>query len=611
MRWTKKFRVLERRSKVQIHFILTWLETILDSLLNWTLPILALVTGGIVIYDVGFNAFYSIDVSIWQLFHWLIILTAIFLILRFIQQLILRGLQIQTLMYLAMAAGFTYLSIESSLYIISSASPHDTLLMAKGLHYGMVLLLSASEISKLAGKIYNRGVSPGAIFAGSFLFFILVGTGLLLLPRCTYQGIQAIDALFMSSSAVCVTGLATIPLDQFTLLGQLVILGLLQIGGLGVMTFAGLLGYSLSGKASFQSQIALKSMIQSNQLSDIVKTVNTIIGISLLFELLGALILFLSAPSGAFSSQFHKMYFAVFHSVSAFCNAGFSTLPNGLANTYFAESYTLLWTIMLLIMLGGMGFPIIFNIYNYILHHCKNGLNLLIFKRPKKYAPRLLNLTSRLALQTSLILLLVGFGFILYLEWNNALQNSTHWFHTITHAMFTSVTTRTAGFNTLDFSAFKLSSILIIILLMWIGASPASTGGGIKTTTFALAILNMASVVRGKTRTEFNRREISDQSIKRSFAVVLISLGIIGLATLGVAIFDFQKGILKILFEVFSAFSTVGLSLGITEQLSNPSKLILSATMFLGRVGTLTLLVAMVKQTNALKYKYPKEEVLL
>ncbi|HZH01271.1 MAG TPA: potassium transporter TrkG, partial [Flavisolibacter sp.] len=178
-------------------------------------------------------------------------------------------------------------------------------------------------------------------------------------------------------------------------------------------------------------------------------------------------------------------------------------------------------------------------------------------------------------------------------------------------SFFGSVTPRTAGFNTVDLSAMTLPTVMIYLLLMWVGASPGSTGGGIKTTTAGVALLNVASVLRGKDRTEFFRSEISHQSIRRAFAVIIMSLLFIGVAVFLIAVNDSEKGLIKIAFEAFSAFSTVGLTLGITPNLSEFSKVVLIITMFVGRVGTITLLVAFIRQSKQLYYRYPKEEITL
>jgi trk system potassium uptake protein len=611
MHWKKKWAIRQRRWMHQLKIAFTSLNYQTQLILNWLLPVFAISAAGIALYDIGFNAFYHIQQQLWVIFHWLSIALSFLLSIKFILMVFDHQKRGPILVYLVFTLAFLYMSFSSSLYVVKSTDPHQTLLISKVLQYGIALLLAVSEISKLAGILYNKGARSSVIFAGSFLFFIGAGAGLLMLPNSTITGIELADAFFMSTSAVCVTGLATIPLSDFTFLGQIIMLGLLQIGGLGVMTFAGLLGHSLAGRSSFQSQLALKDMVSSNHLSNVLQTVNTIIGVSLIFELLGILLLYSTTDSQAFETNGARIYFAIFHSISAFCNAGFSTLPDGLASVSVASNFSMQWVIMILIILGGMGFPILFNVYSFLVHKIKSIGGFLLLQRPKRYAPRLLNLTSRLAMQTSLILIVIGFALYLLLESNHSLRDSHSIFERITTAMFGSVTSRTAGFNTIDFATLQLPTLLVIILLMWIGASPASTGGGIKTTTMAVALLNMVSIIRGKNRTEFNRREISINAIRRSFAVILLSLGIIGLCTLGVSIHDSDKGLLRIVFESFSAFSTVGLSLGITSDLSDLSKIILSITMFFGRVGTLTLMAAMISQSAPLKYRYPTEDILI
>jgi trk system potassium uptake protein len=611
MHWSKKWKVWTRKVQQSLANGTGEFFSVSKPLLSWFIPLLSIAGAGIALYDIGVNPFYKIQEALWLIFHWHIIALAIFIPLRLLKSIIFKEKKRQIIVNLLLSAAIVYIALSGSLYIVNSSSPPNSLLMAKGVQYGFIFLLSSYEISLLIGFIYRKGVSSAAIFVASFLMLILIGTGLLLLPRSSISGIGITDAFFMSTSAVCVTGLATIPLTEFTLLGQIVILILIQIGGLGVMTFAGLLASNLAGQSSFQSQLALKDMISSNQISNVLQNVNTIIGVSFLFEITGMIFIYSTVNPVLFNSEAGRIYFAVFHAISAFCNAGFSTLPQGLATQAFNQNYPMQWVFMALIILGGMGFPIIFNIYKQILYKIRSFLGYFVLHTPKKYAPRLLNLTSKLAIRTTVILLLLGFSFYMIAELEFSLAKIEGTWGKITTAFFGSVTARTAGFNTIDFSSLRLSTLLVIILLMWIGASPASTGGGIKTTTMAIAALNLASVVRGKNRPEYNRREIATVSIRRSFAVILLSLAVIGLCGLGISVNDGEKGLLKIIFESFSAFSTVGLSLGITEQLSSQSKIILCFTMFLGRVGTLTLMASIVRQSAPLKYKYPVEEILI
>jgi trk system potassium uptake protein len=611
MHWKKKWKVWRRRGLQYTTETIYDFFSLISVGMNWAIPFLSISGAGIALYDIGVNPFYHIQNALWLIFHWHIIGLAVLIPLRTIQLFLFKDKKRQIFINILLSIFLIYITLSGSLYIVTSNSPSETLLVAKGIQYGLLFFLAAYEISKLIGLIYRKGVSSASIFVSSFLVLIFSGTGLLLLPRSSIDGIEITDAIFMSTSAVCVTGLATISLTDFTFLGQIIILVLIQIGGLGVMTFAGLLSNSLAGQSSFQSQLALKDMISSNQISNVLQNVNTIIGVSFLFEIAGMFLIYTTANPVHFDSQSERVYFSIFHAISAFCNAGFSTLPDGLATNGFSTNYNMQWVIMLLIVLGGMGFPIIFNLYRQITNNIQSLFGYFLWHTPKRFTPRLLNLTSKLALRTTIILLITGFVFYFLIEFKFSLREIEGMWGKFTTAMFGSVTARTAGFNTIDFSSLRLPSLLIIILLMWIGASPASTGGGIKTTTLAIASLNLASVIKGKNRPEFNRREIGTISIRRAFAVILLSLGVIGLCALGISVNDSDKGLLKIIFESFSAFSTVGLSLGITDQLSSYSKIILSITMFLGRVGTLTLMASIIRQSAPLKYKYPTEEVLI
>ncbi|HZG26700.1 MAG TPA: potassium transporter TrkG, partial [Chitinophagaceae bacterium] len=262
-----------------------------------------------------------------------------------------------------------------------------------------------------------------------------------------------------------------------------------------------------------------------------------------------------------------------------------------------------------LVILGGMGFPIVFNMYRYFKIKTSNLICRIKGAGETQHLPSLIFLNSRLALAVSVVLLLIGFVAYLLFEQGATLQQHPTWTGKIVTSFFGSVTPRTAGFNTVDLTKMNLSTIMIYLLLMWIGASPASTGGGIKTTTAGVAILNMMSILRGRDRTEFFKSEISHNSVRRAFAIIILSLLLIGVSIFFVSINDSDKGLITIAFEVFSAFSTVGLTLGITPSLSVYSKVVLMITMFVGRVGMLTLLVAFIKQSRQLYYRFPKEDI--
>ncbi|HSJ69144.1 MAG TPA: potassium transporter TrkG, partial [Anditalea sp.] len=263
-----------------------------------------------------------------------------------------------------------------------------------------------------------------------------------------------------------------------------------------------------------------------------------------------------------------------------------------------------------LFILGGIGFPIILNIYKYLRYLIIRKFSSIRSSKDLVYMPWILNLNSRIVLVTSTVLLTAGTVLFYAFEYNNTLAEHSEFGKVVT-AFFGAATPRTAGFNSVDTSSLQFSTIMVVFLLMWIGASPGSTGGGIKTSTFAIATVNFMSLARGKDRIEVFKREIAEISVRRAFAIIALSLMVIGTAIFLIASFDSEKDLLPIAFEAFSAYSTVGLSVGITSSLSTSSKLVIIATMFIGRVTMLTLLIAILRNVKHLNYRYPTEEILI
>ena len=458
---------------------------------------------------------------------------------------------------------------------------------------------------------YSRDVfNPAQLFVFSFITIIIIGSLLLMLPNATNGSIDYLDALFTSTSAVCVTGLATLDTEhQFTMLGKSIILILIQIGGLGIMTFASYFAYFFRGVSSFENHLALNEMTSANKLGEVFTTLRKIILVTFAIELTGAVLIFLSLLHTDLPGK-DGIFFSVFHAISAFCNAGFSTLSAGLYEPVIRHNYFLQTVIAFLIIFGGLGFPIVFNATTYIKSKAVNQYRRITGQRDLVRKPWLLSLSSRIILATTAILLLLGWIFFFIFEYNNTLSE-----HSLTGkilvSFFGSVTPRTAGFNSVDMVALSFPTIMIYFLLMWIGASPASTGGGIKTSTFAIATMNFISLAKGKTRIEIFRREISDLTVRRAFALIALSLLVIGVAVFLIAIAENDKNLLGIAFECFSAYSTVGLSLGLTPSLSAFSKAVLIVVMFIGRVSMLTLLLAVVKKEKYKNYRYPSEDILI
>ena len=456
-----------------------------------------------------------------------------------------------------------------------------------------------------------KHTNPATVFVIGFALLIFGGTFLLMLPRATHSGISLIDALFTSTSAVCVTGLIVVDTGSyFTYFGQSIIMILIQLGGIGIMTFTSFFTYFFMGSSSYQSLILLGNLTNENKISEVVNTLKKILVFTFLVEITGFLLIYWNIKYDKALIQNNEFFFCAFHSISAFCNAGFSTLTNSFYEPSYRFNYWLHATIAFLFIIGGIGFPVIINIYNWLKENLITRFFNLFKRKEYIHHAHLFTLNTKLVLSTTFILLVVGTVIIYFLEYNNTLADHKGMGKIIT-AFFTAATPRTAGFNTIDTSAIYIPTVMFVVLLMWIGASPASTGGGIKTSTFTLAIMNIISLVRGKENIQLNRRKIPEISLSRAFAFVFLSLFFIGLIIFILLITEPEKNTTDLIFEVFSAFSTVGLSRGITGDLSSAGKVIITLSMFVGRVGALTFLSSFFRKTSVNNLQYPYEAILI
>ena len=437
-----------------------------------------------------------------------------------------------------------------------------------------------------------------SILALGFLAVILLGTVLLALPIAAKNGqsIGLFDSLFTSTSAVCVTGLVVVDTGTtFSLFGQIVLIVLIQVGGLGFMVFATMLMVMLGRKISIRGRMLIRESMNASSLSDLGSLTRLYLLLSLAIELIGTITLcFRFVPLYGWK---HGTWMALFHSVSAFCNAGFDLFGNYASLTAFSGDPLVLLTVASLIILGGLGFSV-------ILETARN-----------RQGFRNLSLHTRIVLMTTLVLLLAGTVFYWIVERTNAetLAGCSEG-EKILNAFFQSVTMRTAGFNSFDLSGFRDGSKLFSSLLMIIGASPASTGGGIKTTTIAALTLLMLSVVRGESEVNVARRRLSDDISRRALAVAVLFLTTLLTGTLIISLIENGRFPLEdILFEASSAMGTVGVSAIGTPNLSSASRAILLPMMFLGRVGPLTLAVAVAKRQGGLRIasKYPEERIMI
>ncbi|MFW9624577.1 TrkH family potassium uptake protein [Bacteroides graminisolvens] len=487
------------------------------------------------------------------------------------------------------------------------------ILHSKLYHVVVLSVLSLLQLSNGLVRLLGKRTNPSLILAVSFFIIILVGTGLLMLPRCTISGISWVDSLFISTSAVCVTGLTSVDLTTtFTTEGFIVILLLIQIGGLGVMTLTSFFALFFMGNTSLYNQLVVRDMVNSKSLGSLLSTLLYTLGFTLVIETMGMITIWLSIHGTMEMNLEEELAFAVFHSVSAFCNAGFSTLPGNLGNPLMMNNHNLFYALIsILVILGGIGFPILVNLKEIIFYRLKRMTQFLLRKnKVSAKSVQLYNLNTRIVVTMTFLLLAAGTLILLAFEWNHAFAGMSI-AEKCTHAFFNAACPRTAGFSSVDFSLFGIQSILIYILLMWIGGGAQSTAGGIKVNAFAVVILNLAAVIRGSQRVEVHGRELAHDSIRRSNATVVMSLIILFVSIFLLSWLEPTLPLLSLTFEAVSALSTVGSSLNLTPLLQESSKLVIVVLMFVGRVGLITMMLGIVKQKKNTKYKYPSDNIII
>lgn len=487
------------------------------------------------------------------------------------------------------------------------------ILHSKLYHVVVLSVLSLLQLSNGLVRLLGKRTNPSLILAVSFFIIILFGTGLLMLPRCTISGISWVDSLFISTSAVCVTGLTSVDLTTtFTTEGFVVILLLIQIGGLGVMTLTSFFALFFMGNTSLYNQLVVRDMVNSKSLGSLLSTLLYTLGFTLVIETMGMITIWLSIHGTMDMNLEEELAFAVFHSVSAFCNAGFSTLPGNLGNPLMMNNHNSFYVLIsVLVILGGIGFPILVNLKEIIFYRLKRMTQFLLRKnKVSAKSVQLYNLNTRIVVTMTFLLLTVGTLILLAFEWNHAFAGMSI-AEKCTHAFFNAACPRTAGFSSVDFSLFGIQSILIYILLMWIGGGAQSTAGGIKVNAFAVVILNLAAVIRGSQRVEVHGRELAHDSIRRSNATVVMSLIILFVSIFLLSWLEPTLPLLSLTFEAVSALSTVGSSLNLTPLLQESSKLVIVVLMFVGRVGLITMMLGIVKQKKNTKYKYPSDNIII
>ncbi|WP_241254885.1 potassium transporter TrkG [Sphingobacterium sp. DR205] len=475
-----------------------------------------------------------------------------------------------------------------------------------------IYIIFIAELSKSTLFFDNFYFNPTILFVISFLVLILIGTVLLMLPRTTIEApLSFVDALFMATSAVCITGLSVADIStNFSMFGQTVIIVLIQVGGLGIMTFTGFFGYFFSGGFSFKNQLMFGEILGENKVASVIKTLLTMIFITLLFEFLGAILIFSTLEKTNFPNMGSMIFFSIFHSISSFCNAGFSILSGGITNEAYKFNYPFQLALSSLFILGGLGFGIVLNFYTYIKESILLWYHRLVTKKNYKHKAWSFSFNSKLVLLCNAIIIVAATLFFYFLERKNTLSLEKGVDGEWATSFFMANAARSAGYNSIDLSFVGAPTIFLIMVLMWVGASPGSTGGGVKVTTVALSFLNIISLAKGKEYIEIFKRRIASESVNKAFAIILLSFLVVGLSFFVLIFTDPDKSMKDLLFESLSAYTTCGLSLGITPSLSMGGKLIIVVTMLVGRVGMLTLLVAFIKNTTRRNIIFPEEKIL-
>ncbi|MEG0667573.1 MAG: TrkH family potassium uptake protein [Clostridium sp.] len=443
-------------------------------------------------------------------------------------------------------------------------------------------------------KMKKYKFSEVQILAIGFVILIFTGGTILSLPISSANGEYTpfLDALFTATSASCVTGLVTLDTGtHWNLFGQVVIMMLIEIGGLGFMSFATFISVLLGRRITLKNRLVVQESMNAFNIQGLVKMVKYVMGFTFAIQGFGALLL-----STQLVPEFgigKGMFYSVFHSVSTFCNAGFDLFGNFSSLTGYSDNSIILLTISALIAIGGLGFTVLLEIYN--------------FKSVKK-----LSLHTKAVLLITTILIVGGTLAILILEFNNPETLGPMGVKDkIVNSVISSISPRTAGVNSISIPDMTTASLFLTIILMFIGGSPGSTAGGLKTTTFGIIICTLISVIRGREDVELFKRRFPKSLVYKAVSLLLLGSGLVLTVTMILTITEPGEDFISLLYEATSAFGTVGLTTGVTQRLSSIGKIIIIVTMYLGRVGPLTVALAFASRNKRSKFKYPEGKILI
>ena len=486
------------------------------------------------------------------------------------------------------------ISIEDPHVLIRRATSHSFIKLYFIIIQIYIIINGIISLAKARKKWLFFSLNPARILMVSYLLVIMAGVLLLKLPKATYAGITWIDAVFTSTSAVCITGLSTVNISSvFTFEGQVVIMLLIQLGGLGIITLTSFIALFIQKGFRLRNQIIVQEILDNENLSSLASILKAIVSITLISELIGAVGLYMAWKNLGLS-EFDRIFSAIFHSISAYCNAGFSTFSNGFETVGYQFNSVSLIMIMFLIVFGGLGFYT----YSDILHI---GEIRMIRKRG-------LTLQSKIILLGTLVLILTGAMIIWitqYAQWKELSAGKQ-----ILQSFFLSITARTAGFSVVSIRELAIPTLMMIILLMYIGGAPNSTSGGVKMTTVITLLASLRTFVLGKSRVEIGWNTIPMRTVRRAFIVLMVSVILI-FTVLFVLSWTEDQAFFDLLFEIVSAFGTVGLSRGITPDLTTTGRLLIAFVMFAGRIGLFSFAVAMSEVQDDKSYTFPETNIMV
>ena len=488
----------------------------------------------------------------------------------------------------------------------------ERLIYSRRFLYGAMTAFSLLEVSATVSRLAGRRTNPSLLLAGSFLIIILIGSFVLMMPKCTYAGISYVDSLFVSTSAVCICGLTPVDIaTTFTPLGQMMLVVMFEIGGLGIITFTSFFAIFFSGSQSVYNQLLVRDIVYSKTMNGLVPTLLYILSFTLILQAIGAIAIYLTLPAHIAATEIDRIWISVFHAVSGFCNVGFSNVQGGLSNPVLMGGPQAFYLVMsVLVAAGAIGFPVLTNI------RAQMGLWFKRVWRRVNGLPRIpepahaIDLSTKIALTTTVIVFVFGATAFFVLENGNTLRGMPLT-EQVTQSVFNAVMPRSGGFSSVSPSAFLNVTLLLVMLQMWIGGASQSMAGGIKVNTFGVIALNMRAIITQTKGVAAFRRRVATPSIRRANAVVTLS--VITVVVFAVTLLTLEPALSSkwVFFETFSATFNVGSSLGATPFLGNGAKCVLCVAMFMGRVGLISLLSGMFRCHRDPSEHYIRESVII